>query len=124
MQHNDTSLQLRGSEKMLSPKHPCLLIKREFFNIQTPKNNMIQSIQPNKWQCMLSDEEDTEIKSIIVDFVGIDDKELDLDDTVESGKTTLFVDGSVVLPDENKMIVPKNGPKVFEKVQTESSNKE
>ena len=54
---------------------------------------------------------------LIVDLDGIDDDELDLDNNVQSGVTSLFVEGSEIIPSENTILIPKNSKKTLEVAQ-------
>ena len=72
---------------------------------------------PRRWQCMLSKVDALASHILIVDLDGIDDDELDLDDNVLSGVTSLFVEGSQIIPSENKIIIPKNSKRTLEVAQ-------
>ena len=64
---------------------------------------------------MLSQQDSQASHTWIVDLDGIDDEELDADDNVESGITTLLVDNSEIVPSEHKIVISPNKKRVFGK---------
>ena len=66
---------------------------------------------------MLSEQDALASHVSIVDLDGIDDDELDLDDNVQSGVTSLYVEGSHIIPSENKIIIPKNSKRTLQATQ-------
>ena len=115
--------QLRGTSMIttinkITPTEPCLLVERHIL----VEKGHITTETPRRWQCMLSKQDAMRSQAWIVDLDGINDDELDLDDNVESGKTSLFVKGSAIVPLENKIIIPTNRKRVLKQNDEATQN--
>ena len=115
-------LKLRGTNRAtrkLSQQEPCLLVEKHIL----VEKGAIPTKPPRRWQCMLSEQDAMKSQTWIADLDGINDDELDLDDNVKSGITSLFVEGSEIVLSESKIIIPTNGKKVLRQNDEVTRNK-
>ena len=99
-----------GTTRKLSQQEPCLLVEQHIFD----EAGHSPTKPARRWKCMLSKQDARKSQTWIVDLDGIDDDELDLEDGVKSGITSLFVEGTKIVPSESKIIIPTNKRVVLE----------